>query len=199
MEFLNKNGQHVNFLDGFRDLRGETFSNVELKDIDLSHVPLIKTQFNWCDFNGVIVDLSRLSSAIFEGCKFINSKISRSKAYSSKFTETIFEDCDFSNTDFSNSVFQDCKFIDCEFGWADLDEVAFYDCEINKTSFHNSSVRNTDFSGSTLNEVDFSFVADWATANFLRAKKFQVINPDTGFFGSNEQEYWDRRHRMDLF
>lgn len=155
---------------------GETYTNIELKDLDLRGQKLKNVDFTNCTFTNCkffesqIID-SNLENASFDGCDLSLLKIkgsifsdvlfSESKLtginwtelggliFSVNFKKCILKDSIFVEMNLRDARFTDCDLSDTDFSYANLVDSSFEGCDLKNASFENTDLRGADLSKAT--------------------------------------------------
>lgn len=116
---------------------GETFSNRDFSDLDLT-------------------------GTTFENCKFFRCTLTRAILAKTRFISCKFESCDLSNAILKSSRMRDTEFEGCKLlgiQWTQLDDFinpSFDSCNLNYSNFVGLKLKKTHFFKCSLREADFS-------------------------------------------
>jgi len=148
-----------------------TFENCKFINSDLSYADLSGMVFISCRFEGCNLSLVKLSDTALQDIQFKDCKLSG--ADFSKSRDFLFE-VNFNNCILDNAIFYkkknkgakvtDCSMVETDFTEADLTDVQFINCNLNRAFFNRTTLKNADF------RTSYNFIIDPDINNIKKAR-----------------------------
>jgi fluoroquinolone resistance protein len=154
--------------------RHRQFENCSFINCDLSYANLSKLVFTECKFEGCNLSLAvlldtGLQDIQFKDCKLSGADFSKSQDF---LFAVNFENCILDNAVFYKKKNKRAKFLDCslteaDFTEADLTDVKFENCNLNRAFFDHTILKNADLCTS------YNFIID-PDKNDIKKAKFSA-------------------------
>lgn len=119
------------------------FEDQQFCNLNTKLNPLVKGEYESCDFENCDLSDADLSEFIFENCEFKSCNLSLAKL---------------SKTAFRSVKFTDCKLVGLHFEYCKTLQlsVSFENCVLNLSSFYTIKCRDLKFRNCNMHEVDFT-------------------------------------------
>ncbi len=146
-------------------------SDKEFKDGNFSESPLLKGEYENCNFQNCNFSKADISKISFQDCRFSNCDFTMAEIIKTAFRTVTFVECRLMGLHF-----EDCN----EFLFA----VNFVDCQLNLASFYGWKISDTKFKDCNLQEVDFT-EADLSNSIFENCELSGAIFENTNLEGAD--------------
>ncbi|HWZ03880.1 MAG TPA: pentapeptide repeat-containing protein [Mucilaginibacter sp.] len=154
--------------------RKRTFENCKFINCDFSYADIAGVVFMECQFEGCNLSLIKLTEAglqniTFKDCKLSGADFSKSRDF---LFEVNFNNCILDNAIFykkknKGAKFTDCSLVETDFTEADLTDVQFINCNLNRAFFNRTTLKNADL------RTSYNFIID-PDINMLKKARFSV-------------------------
>jgi len=150
MDLGNKTYERIDFRE--YPLMKWDYENCQFNNCDFANTDLSEMKFIECEFRNCNISLVKLSKAVFRDVRFINCKMLGLPFYDcSEFGLSFNVD----NCNLGHSSFYKTKIKKTIFKDSQLTEVDFTDCDLANSSFENCNLANAKFENTILEKVDF--------------------------------------------
>lgn len=151
-----------------------TFENCRFVNCDFSYADFSKQVFTECKFEDCNLSLVKLSETAlqdirFKDCKLSGADFSKSRdfLFAVSFESCILDNAIFYKKKNKAAKFLDCSMVETDFTEADLTDVKFENCNLNRAFFDHTVLKNADLSTS------YNFIID-PDNNEIKKAKFSV-------------------------
>jgi fluoroquinolone resistance protein len=151
-----------------------TFENCKFINCDFSYADFAGLVFMECRFEGCNLSLIKLSDAglqniMFKDCKLSGANFSKSQdfLFEASFNNCILDNAIFYKKKNKGAKFTDCSMVETDFTEADLTDVQFINCNLNRAFFNLTTLKNADL------RTSYNFIID-PDINILKKARFSV-------------------------
>lgn len=151
-----------------------TYENCRFISCDFSYADFSGQVFIDCQFEGCNLSLVKLSDAglqdiRFKDCKLSGADFSKSRdfLFGANFESCILDNAIFYKKKNKGAKFLDCSMVETDFTEADLTDVTFDNCNLNRAFFDRTVLKNANLSTS------YNFIID-PDNNEIKRAKFSV-------------------------
>lgn len=151
-----------------------TFENCRFINCNFSYADLSKQVFTDCEFEGCNLSLVKLTETglqdiRFKDCKLSGADFSKSQdfLFAVNFESCILDNAIFYKKKNKGAKFLDCSMVETDFTEADLTDVIFDNCNLNRAFFDHTILKNAELSTS------YNFIID-PDNNEVKKAKFSV-------------------------
>ena len=137
-------------------LSGADFSDVDLKNIDLSGADLSGANFSGIDLKDINLSGANLSGANFTETFLKRTNFSQATLKGVKFNKAILNAIRFSKADLSNTEFKEAQLTAVIARHAEFEGACFRESFLVRSDFSKTHLHQADFAQATLKLVDFS-------------------------------------------
>jgi fluoroquinolone resistance protein len=129
----------------------------------------MECQFESCNLSLIKLSDSGLQNIILKDCKLSGADFSKSRdfLFEANFNNCILDNAIFYKKKNKGAKFADCSMVETDFTEADLTDVHFINCNLNRTFFNHTTLKNADLLTS------YNFIID-PDINMLKKARFSV-------------------------
>lgn len=152
--------ENQSFTDG---LNIETFDNCTFTNCDFTNANIEACTFTDCVFNNCNFSMTNLSQSTFDNAEFTNSKILGVKfnhcndfIFKVGFCNCILDYSSFEKRKMSKTLFKDSSLKGVDFGYTNLEQAQFINCDLTETIFYSTNIQKADFTSAHNYIVDLT-------------------------------------------
>ena len=133
-----------------------TFTNCDLKSVDLGYVSFLDCEFVNCDLSNAKINNTAFKEVKFSQCKLLGLHFGQSNPFllSLGFEQCVLNLSSFYSLKLKGIEFDECSAKEVDFAGADLSESTFKDCDLLGALFENTNLQSADFRTSYNYDID---------------------------------------------
>ena len=142
------------------------FINCDFSYADFSGVIFIECSFDDCNWTLIKLSTTGLQNIMFKGCKLSGADFSKSNdfLFGVSFDNCILDNAIFYKKKNKGAKFTDCSMVETDFTEADLTDVQFINCNLNRAFFDRTVLKNADL------RTSYNFIIDPDSNNIKKAR-----------------------------